>query len=1342
LAESSTRFRQSVFSWINLEATDVLYLEGAEDFDVVGPDQATAVQVRRTTAPITLGSAKIIKVLGQFWKLREGNRTKRVAFQYLTTSEPGFELGSPFGTGVRGIDFWERCKRHPEGVESIRAFLLKRDDLDKDLRLFLENATLDQVYDDLVQPIAWITGGRDTHDLQNAISDILIVHGEQYGVLPSAAEAVRPRLLQEVCDTITRSRIEDRVLTRSDFLTIFEQATSVSVPRSQIDLLQVTVAGLVQSYGLVAEEISFTQGPIPTTSAPNLPSGVFERTDLIEAVKANLQRSDLYLLSGSAGIGKTTIAACVARSWQAQTFWINLRGLPPESVSLGLRRLAATISHNTDKCLIVLDDIDLLPTRIEGFEPQLASLLLVTKEKGVPVLLTSQRVFSQRLARRFNTSALSSLRVPPMSLREIHDYCAQEGCPVSGVGLVAIQILAQTSGHPTLVHACIINLIKRGWRELPDSHAVNNLDALDNERAEARQLLSDLPETNRELLYRLSLIEDRFRKDHALRIGELEQSITHPGDCFDQIVGPWIEPLASDYFQTSELLNGEAEQVWSQDKCSKFHKAIAEAILASEPRTTIEANTILRHAWKARSAKHLYGICLSLTGANTEIVHSAFGAMVWFAAISLAPGEILFSEDPPLSGMLRSFQYRIARQAHERLGETVLTAWIAETEKRETNLIERFLLSMNLTMFSSAILASSRLFSSLQAIQEIENAHQDLIGDLERRVELAPSEGHAWNTTSVFENAVLSALSRYKDIQQFEDLVDSLRTAQDPLRTRILGALAKSPTSSTLLVDRIWLSEADKASPDWQRCLVAFNQALSSFAVWNQPMLVDASIRGIIVITDEYLGQTARALEELNRLTAEYRRDSGLLRTARVTVLSNLGRLHEVAGVARDSISLWETELDSLHIHDVLTLRSAAIAASKMREWTNAVEFFDHAYSFAMKKQGYRAIAIGLRADAAFASWNAGKTVECIQRFSAALKDVEEFALENANRSDAFRLRKFIGMCLLWILHQYETKWDKGVSEPPPGVCSQLETVKELYRLPDSQPDMLWWMLTQIDYHLNSTGEVEQAIGQRLMESSFAPVRPMFIRQKIQRLLRSGRTADLPEQLTQYTRACLEVGSSNTLAAPELGPVPTIDLSKGILADDAVVGTPLFVTALLRIAGSGELILSTFAAWHQFCSTHAGFEKLTVWMNSAQQQLVLDASTCERIIFNSAADLWSERVPAAINLARIGNVSAGQLWVAQLAIVQFLNAVPWLDDIGSAVAEFFAGGWKRQFGFRGQFSMPNLTVPELERACNLPDGDSLAKVSQIINAASRAVNRSLANSLQELVNQLALRRHM
>jgi hypothetical protein len=92
---------QSVFSWISLEGSEVLYLEGAEDFDVIGRNQATAVQVRHTAAPITLGSAKTIKAVGHFWKLREMNPGKKVAFRYLTTSEPGVESGSPFGQGYR-----------------------------------------------------------------------------------------------------------------------------------------------------------------------------------------------------------------------------------------------------------------------------------------------------------------------------------------------------------------------------------------------------------------------------------------------------------------------------------------------------------------------------------------------------------------------------------------------------------------------------------------------------------------------------------------------------------------------------------------------------------------------------------------------------------------------------------------------------------------------------------------------------------------------------------------------------------------------------------------------------------------------------------------------------------------------------------------------------------------------------------------------------------------------------------------------------------------------------------------------------------------------------------------
>ena len=854
---------QSVFSWITLEGSEVLYLEGAEDFDIIGPDRSAAVQVRHTSAPITLGNAKTITAIGQFWKLREMNPGKKVSFRYLTTSEPGVESGAPFGQGVPGMDLWERCRRGRASVEPISSFLLTRNDLEGELRVFLESATPEQIYHDLIQPIAWITGQHDSQELQNAISDILICHGEQQGVGPSAATEVRARLFEEACDTVTRSGIEDRVLRRSSFLTIFEQATSVSVPRSEFQLLQTTIASIAPSYSQIAGEISFIQGPVPTNLPPPVPNAAFERTNLVAAVRVSLERVDVYLLFGGAGIGKTTIAAYVARYWQPQTFWMQLRGLAPESVSLGLRRLTAAISRNRDKRLLVLDDLDPLPVSVERFEDQLASLLLVTHESGIPVLLTSQRRYPQRLSRRFGLSAQNSLRVPAMSLLEIRNFCSQQGCPASEIDLISIQILGQTSGHPTLVHALVINLAQKGWRETPGAHSTDNSDVLQTERAEARQLLSSLADDGRELLYRLTLIEDRFRKDHVLKIGEFEPSITHPGDCFDQIVGPWVEPLAGNYFQTSPLLNGEAEQIWSQDKCREFHEAIAEAVLTSSPRTIIEANTILRHAWKARSSKQLYRINAALAVADPEVLRSAFGIMVWFAAISLNPGEILFEEDQLLSGFLRSLQFRIAQQVHEKLGEKVLDAWMHEADQRpsgQANLIERFLLAVSATILSSAPLAPGRLLTFLATIEEAERTYPDLIERWEQQVALAPAEGVPWKTTSIFENAVIVALSRYNDVEELEDLVGVLLGAPDQIRSRILGALARSPMSSTVLVDRFWMHESDKTEPDWQRCLSVFIQALSSFARWNELNFVDASIRALTVLVDEYLGQTAKAL--------------------------------------------------------------------------------------------------------------------------------------------------------------------------------------------------------------------------------------------------------------------------------------------------------------------------------------------------------------------------------------------------------------------------------------------------------------------------------------------------
>jgi hypothetical protein len=459
-----------------------------------------------------------------------------------------------------------------------------------------------------------------------------------------------------------------------------------------------------------------------------------------------------------------------------------------------------------------------------------------------------------------------------------------------------------------------------------------------------------------------------------------------------------------------------------------------------------------------------------------------------------------------------------------------------------------------------------------------------------------------------------------------------------------------------------------------------------------------------------------------------------LLRALRITVLTDLHRSSEAIEVAKRSVEQWETEFDSNEIHDVLSLRLAAIEAAKLNEWRVAVELFDRAYSFSSRKLGHGALSLGLQADEAFACWKSDQAAECIKRFSLVLAEVETFSSEELNKSHGFRLRKFIGGCLIWIQHQLEGSSD-SVSEPPPGVCSKQEAAKGLCDLPNTHPDMLWYMLTQIDYYLGTNISVE-LIEQRLLDASYPPVRVMFRYQKIQRALSSGSLDSLPELLANFVDIGHKVHSELSVQNPRMGPPPSINLSNGLLSNDRTVGLPLFCVALLRIAESNSTVQNAFSNWRGFCATDSRFTGLIRWMELAERQLTLDPAT-SLLVANSTADFWSERVPAAVNVVFQKDASPNQVVIGQYAVMQFLLSVPWIHDVASAVANRFANYWQNQLRYRAQFHMPFLTTPDLEKACNRPNKDGLAKISDIINTSARALNQSLAAGVREFLDRLS-----
>jgi hypothetical protein len=123
----------SIREWIRLAGDQALFLEGAEDLDIVEEDDATTIQVRDTSRSgnITLRTSGVVDAIGHYWDHRTRNRGRRVSFRYLTTSGVGQESGAPFGRDRKGIEVWQQLKTDPDQpsrtlVAQLKNFLFSR----------------------------------------------------------------------------------------------------------------------------------------------------------------------------------------------------------------------------------------------------------------------------------------------------------------------------------------------------------------------------------------------------------------------------------------------------------------------------------------------------------------------------------------------------------------------------------------------------------------------------------------------------------------------------------------------------------------------------------------------------------------------------------------------------------------------------------------------------------------------------------------------------------------------------------------------------------------------------------------------------------------------------------------------------------------------------------------------------------------------------------------------------------------------------------------------------------------------------------------------------------------
>jgi hypothetical protein len=349
------QYWQTIWRWIRLEANEVLFIEKAEDFDVVTKEKAEVTEVKDTakSGKVTLNSRNLLDAICNFWEIKLKNPEFQIDFALLTTSERGHEKTNDFGR-QKGIDVWDACKFDQAQLGALRSFLIRKRIAHPSLADFIRNSSDEDFQERLVRRINWDTGKKPFNSLRKLITEQVSCTGESRGVPRWIAVKVVPFLFQYVCDLISGSG--DRRLHRDDFLQIFEEQ-----PTSRVPLGGSQTAAEMDTIAFRALQPTSTRPVCANVrvTPPTLPTGLSRRAAVIRGISPKLRTGLALVLKGSTGMGKSTLANLLLIVGNApHCRWIDLRGLTGEEIRLLLHQETFTSSNPASGAYYVLDDLN------------------------------------------------------------------------------------------------------------------------------------------------------------------------------------------------------------------------------------------------------------------------------------------------------------------------------------------------------------------------------------------------------------------------------------------------------------------------------------------------------------------------------------------------------------------------------------------------------------------------------------------------------------------------------------------------------------------------------------------------------------------------------------------------------------------------------------------------------------------------------------------------------------------------------------------------------------------------------------------------------------------------
>ncbi len=853
---------QTVSAWLDLRGSEVIYVEGSEDFDIHSNERAEAVQVKTSPQPISLGQKEILKTLNYLWKLRQQVPGRSVGLRFLTIAPFTVEQGSPFGRGVAGLDLWQRRPLNDDEARQLSKFLANQGHLDPCFVTWLERANPSQIREELVENMIWQPQAEEAHFVERGIYNKLVNFAEKRGRTPaSLIKQVAVRLKDEIWKILREPPPRQLDLFRIEEL--WEDVTRVSIPRSAQEAFFNTIAS--------QQSIPPNRPPdLLRIGVPPLPGAVAHRTELVAQWRAILSKGGLLNLHGSTRMGKTTLAKLIASANSDDWRWWSAARKTADQILRELSMLVTEVARLPDVGNVVLDDLDFSPATTQGMDESLGDLLALVNGRRGRILITSQKPIPIRIQHTLGIPPEQIVEVPRMVEEEVAELANALGCKdVKHCADWARLVWISTAGHPQLAAVRLLALREQKWPSITLESIASGVAAVDAEKADARELLEGLPQPQRDLLQRLSVFPVAFRRDHAVAIGAAPPPVGSPGNAFNPLIGPWVEPLHADYFALSPLLADGARAALAPVDFKKLQNQAAKVLLETKPVSTSEGARAFLLLWQTRYGDALNGLAGSCVDIDKELFASLAEELWWFTMVAATPGQQLYSENPAISLNLRWFQFRVALSSAPERATSLVAAWRWELENgsHPEPALLRFIFAGEILPLHKVPISGCLVITLLHEMDTAAIEHPDM------PIPEVPPHGE-YDDLGYFPEMrdIVSAFSffssqRCTNIGYLEEFLTGLDDEEPQFRARILLGFVGGGIGVQLALDRAWLSESEQEIPNWTRCLQVFEQAFALGMKWGCRELAVSAMRGICVVLDEYVKDHQAAHMALDRMT-------------------------------------------------------------------------------------------------------------------------------------------------------------------------------------------------------------------------------------------------------------------------------------------------------------------------------------------------------------------------------------------------------------------------------------------------------------------------------------------